>query len=99
VFVNGLVTDGKGVKHGDVDVDGKLYHFASGFGKLIRLDGDNLTQSFLDELPKKWVKGKIEIDLTAINRLGVTDDELKAAGLVRSANNVWSLAETIGGEA
>jgi len=95
VFVNGkLNVDGKGVQHGDVEVGGKLYHFSSGYKGFIREDGDNITQDFLDGLPEKWVKGKIELDATGMERLGVTDAELQKAGLVRRANNVWSLPET-----
>jgi len=91
VFEGGLITDGKGVQHGDVEVGGKLYHFAAGYGKPVRRDGDNLTQEFLAALPEKWIKGKIELDVTGMARLGVTNEELAAAGLIRTANNVWSL--------
>jgi len=99
VFLGGrLVTDGKGILHGDVEVGGKLYHFSSGYKGFVRADGDNVTQDFLDGLPEKWVKGKIELDATGIERLGVTDAELQKAGLVRRANNVWSLPESTNGD-
>jgi len=94
VFVNGLSpADGKMIRHGDVMIGGKLYHFAAGYKGFLRLDGGQLTQEFLDGLPKGWAKGKFEIDATEMKSLGVTDDDLQKAGLVRRANNVWSLPD------
>lgn len=93
VFVNGLAKDGKGVEHGDVLIGDDLYHFAAGYEGLIRLDGGKMTQEFIATLPEKWVKAVLKPSQTTMQTLGVTEDDLHKAGLVRRANNVWSLPD------
>lgn len=94
VFADGLRPDGKGVLHGNVEVEGRLFHFSAGFKGYMRSDGDSMTQGFLDGLPEKWTRGKLELDATGIERLGVTSEQLEKAGLVRKPNNVWSVPDT-----
>lgn len=91
VFINGLVTDGKDVRRGDVKVDGVSYHFAAGYDGFKRIDGNNLTKEFLSGLPKSWTMRRTMLDKTAIKKLGVTAEDLEKAGLVKSPKNVWSL--------
>jgi len=90
---NGIETSAIGVKSGDITIDGKTYHFASGFGTPVREDGGKLTQEFLTNLPDGWFKVMAKLDTTGIERLVGTanmSDQLKNYGLVRPANNVWT---------
>ena len=89
VFENGVRTE-DGVQVGDVRIDETLYHLASGYGSPKRIDGENLSQSFIGELPKTWTKAKVELDTTAINRAHVPVEELEKHGLYRPAKNEWS---------
>ena len=61
-------------------------------GTVKRKEGD-LTADFLAGLPKDWTKPKLELDLTAINRLGITDKVLAKNGLIRVPNYTWSIEE------
>jgi len=89
VFDDGLVLIGKGVKNGDLTIDETTYHFTSGYDKPKRIDGDAMTQDFLEGLPEGWTKTKFELDTTGINRLKVEDDVLAEAGLYRPEKNEW----------
>lgn len=88
-FVDGLQTV-DGVQVGDVRVGDILYHLASGYDGYRRIDGENMDQTFLGDLPKKWVRGKFELDTTAINRAHVSLEELEANGLCRSPKITWA---------
>ena len=59
-------------------------------GALRRIDGDFITSDFLEGLPKKWVKTKLELDKTAIRRLRVDDETLAEEGLERVKNATFS---------
>jgi len=93
-FDESLLVSPIGVKSGDITIDGTVYHLKAGYGTPVREDGDCLTQGFLAELPDEWIKVRTSLDTTAINRLGVTSDELAEKGLVRPAENVWSVKTT-----
>jgi len=92
---NGLSTSPIGVKSGDITIDGNVYHFASGFGAVVRKDGEMLTQEFLSGLPKEWTKVRMSLDTTAImskyGKGASFGDALDEKGLVRSAKNEWKL--------
>ena len=88
VFTDGLRTV-DGVQVGDVLVEDAIYHLASGYGSPKRLNGEQLSQGFLGELPHDWTKAKLELDTTAINRAGVSYEELERNGLYRPAKNEW----------
>ncbi len=80
-----------GTLTGDIEIDGRLFHFAAGHKGYTRIDeGTNLDKSFLAALPNAWTKMKRELDVTAIGRLNVTVDELAECGLKPKENNVWS---------
>jgi len=95
VFDDGLATNAKGIKSGDITIDKVVYHLASGYDTPVRRDGEPLTQSFLSSLPKDWAKASWKIDTTGINRLGISDSDLAAQGLFRPAKNTWSSADAI----
>ena len=65
-------------------------------GSLRRIDGNNLTQDFIEGLPKKWVKTKLELDNTAIKRLGVDAETLAEQGLERVKNATFTREEVEG---
>jgi len=92
VFDEGLSLSPVGVKSGDLTIEDVTYHFASGYDKPKRIDGGKLTQDYLGSLPKDWVKGRLELDTTGINRLGVSEEDLENAGLFRPEKNEWKLA-------
>ena len=65
-------------------------------GSLRRIDGNNLTQDFIEGLPKKWIKTKLELDNTAIKRLGVDAETLAEQGLERVKNATFTREEVEG---
>lgn len=65
-------------------------------GSLRRIDGNNLTSDFLAGLPKKWIKTKLELDNTAIKRLGVDAETLAEQGLERVKNATFTREEVEG---
>ena len=80
-----------GVESGDIEIDGKTYHFAHGFDGYDRAEqGQKMTQAFLDSLPKGWTKSKLELDKSAVNRAKPTEAELSEAGLVRKVKQTWT---------
>ena len=80
-----------GVESGDLEVDGKTYHFAHGFDGYDRAEqGQKMTQAFLATLPKGWTKSKLELDKSAVNKATPTEDDLAEAGLVRKVKQTWS---------
>jgi len=93
IFDDGLHTQAKGVIAGDITLDDKTYHFAAGYADPKRIDGDAMSGDFLEGLPKEWVKDKLQLNVTGINALGVTNEQLEDKGLFRPAKNVWTLRE------
>jgi len=91
IFIGGkLNTDGKDVRHGDLEVGDEVYHFAAGYNGFVRTDGESMTKGFIETLPEEWLKSKRELDITGIGRAGVTEEELDRHGLAPKPNNVWS---------
>lgn len=90
VFDDGLNLISKGVKNGDLTINDETYHFTSGYGPLKRLDGDVLSQDFLNDLPAGWTKLEMKLDTTGINRLKVDEAELEKNGLYRPEKFSWS---------
>jgi len=95
VLDGGLLASPLGVMSGDISIDDAIYHFASGFGPVIREDGELLTQEFLLGLPNDWSKSELKLDMTAImTKYGKGDklgEALQEKGLVRSVKNQWSV--------
>ena len=80
-----------GVESGDLEVDGKTYHFAYGFDGYERAEqGQKMTQDFLATLPEGWTKPKLELDKSAVNRAKPTEDDLAEVGLVRKVKQTWT---------
>ena len=80
-----------GVESGDLEIDGKNYHFAHGFDGYERAEpGQKMTQEFLAALPEGWTKSNLELDKSAVNRAKPTEDDLAEAGLVRKVKQTWT---------
>ena len=80
-----------GVESGDIEIDGRTYHFSRGFDGYIRMEpGMKMTQNFLANLPEDWTRSKLELDATAMKDQKVTVDELGEHGLVRKVRQGWS---------
>ena len=78
-----------GVESGDIEIDGRTYHFTHGFDGYARAEqGESLTQKFLKGLPEGWTKPKLELDTSAISK-GTTDDDLAEHGLMRKVKDAW----------
>ena len=81
------------MQSGMIEIDGDTYRYTVSPSAPKRIDGSNMVQDFLAKLPKKWTKSRLELDSTAINRLGVTDDALFEEKLYRPIERTWSLAK------
>ena len=79
-----------GVESGDVEIDGRIYHFTHGFDGYVRTgQGEKLTQAFLKGLPEGWARPKLVLDTSAINEGNPGDGDLAEYGLMRKAKDVW----------
>ena len=79
-----------GVESGDIEVDGRTYHFTHGFDGYVRTaQGETLTQAFLEGLPEGWAKSRLQLDTTAINKAKPADADLAEFGLMRKAKDAW----------
>ena len=79
-----------GVESGDIEIDGKTYHFTHGFDGYVRTEqGETLTQAFLEGLPEGWAKSRLQLDTTAINKAKPADADLAEFGLMRKAKDAW----------
>ena len=76
---------------GSVEIDGNVYTLTLTDGPIKRVNGDNMTKDFLEGLPKDWTKTKPELDVTAINRLGVGEEALFKHGLIRQEKRMWTM--------
>ena len=92
---NALHEERDGIISGLVMIDEVNYRLTISKDKPKREDG-NLTAKFLDSLPPAWTKSKLELSVTAMNDLGVTDENLADYGLFRPEKAVW--AEVINAE-
>ena len=54
VLPDGLCEVREGIQSGEAEVDGVVYRLTVSPGAFKRISGDNVTQSFLGGLPKKW---------------------------------------------
>ena len=91
VFSQSFSVSPIGVESGDIEIDGKTYHFAHGFDGYERAErGQTMTQAFLATLPKGWTKSKLELDKSAVNKAKPTEDDLAEAGLVRKVKQTWT---------
>ena len=80
-----------GVESGEVEIDGRTYHFAHGFDGYVRTEpGKKLTQEFLKGLPEGWAKTELGLDKTAINKAKPKDEDLEGFGLMRKVKDTWS---------
>ena len=91
VFIQSFSVSPIGVESGNLEIDGKTYHFAHGFDGYERAErGQTMTQAFLATLPKGWTKSKLELDKSAVNKAKPTEDDLAEAGLVRKVKQTWT---------
>ena len=91
VFSQSFSVSPIGVESGDLEIDGKTYHFAHGFDGYERAErGQTMTQAFLATLPKGWTKSKLELDKSAVNKAKPTEDDLAEVGLVRKVKQTWT---------
>ena len=91
VFSQSFSVSPIGVESGDLEVDGKTYHFAHGFDGYDRAEqGQKMTQEFLKTLPAGWTKSKLELDKSAVNKAKPTEEVLAEAGLVRKVKQTWT---------
>ena len=91
VFSQSFSVSPIGVESGDIEIDGKTYHFAHGFDGYERAErGQKMTQEFLAALPEGWTKSKLELDKSAVNKATPTEDDLAEAGLVRKVKQTWT---------
>ena len=79
-----------GVESGDIEIDGRTYHFTHGFDGYVRTEpGETLTQEFLKGLPEGWTKSRLSLDTTALNKAKPSDDDLAEFGLMRKVKESW----------
>ena len=62
-----------------------------------RADGEALTNEFIETLPAEMKRVNLAVDVTGINREGISDKDLAKVGLVRGEKRVWSWRE-VGGD-
>lgn len=75
---------------GSVTIGKEVYTLTLTRGRLRRPNNDNMTKDFLARLPAEWIKTKPELDVTGINRLGVSEEVLFKHGLIREEKRVWT---------
>ena len=79
-----------GVESGDIEIDGRTYHFTHGFDGYVRTEpSETLTQEFLKGLPEGWAKSRLSLDTTALNKAKPSDDDLAEFGLMRKVKESW----------
>ena len=79
-----------GVESGDIEIDGRTYHFTHGFDGYVRTEpSETLTQEFLKGLPEGWTKSRLSLDTTALNKAKPSDDDLAEFGLMRKVKESW----------
>ena len=79
-----------GVESGDIEVDGRTYHFTHGFDGYVRTEqGETLTQEFLKGLPEGWAKPRLQLDTTALNKAKLKDRDLAEFGLMHKVKDAW----------
>lgn len=78
---------------GSITIDDGVYTLTITPGPIKRTNGDNMTNDFLKRLPATWIKTKPELDVTGINRLGVSEEVLFKHGLLRVEKRAWTYKE------
>lgn len=78
---------------GSITLGGEVYTLTITPGPIKRTNGDNITKDFLNRLPAEWIKSKPELDVTGINRLGVSEEVLFKHGLLRVEKRAWTYKE------
>ena len=79
-----------GIESGDLEIDGRTYHFTHGIDGYVRTEpSETLTQEFLKGLPEGWTKSRLSLDTTALNKAKPSDDDLAEFGLMRKVKESW----------
>ena len=79
-----------GVASGDLEIDGRTYHFSRGFDGYCRTEqGASMSQGFLKTLPKGWTKQRLELSATGVSKADPGEAELAEHGLARKVKDVW----------
>ena len=84
-----LATVKDGIESGTVEIGGETYRLTISPDAPKRISGGNLTQGFLADLPKDWVKTKLVLHQGALE--GTSPDELARYDLKRDMKRVWSV--------
>ena len=79
-----------GVLNGTVESGGVTYRLTVSPDKIKRLDGGNMTQSFLAGLPEGWTSSRLALVEGAFKGLGA--EELARHDLRRETKREWSVA-------
>ena len=79
-----------GVLNGTVEIGGVTYRLTVSPDKIKRLDGGNMTQSFLAGLPEGWTSSRLALVEGAFKGLGA--EELARHDLRRETKREWSVA-------
>ena len=91
VFGETFAVSAIGVASGDLEIDGRTYHFSRGFDGYCRTEqGASMSQGFLKTLPKGWTKQRLELSATGVSKADPGEDELAEHGLARKVKDVWS---------
>ena len=79
------------MESGDVEIDGRTYHFTHGFDGYVRTEpGEKLTQEFLKGLPEGLAKPSLSLDTAAVNKSKLDDRGLAKLGLMRKEKYAWA---------
>lgn len=90
VFGESFLITPTGAETGDVAIDGRTYHYSRGYDGYMRdSSAETMSQAFLSGLPPEWIRTKMEIDSTAVRKLGVTEATLAEYGLRRKPKIIW----------
>ena len=79
-----------GIESGTVEIGGETYRLTLSLDAPKRISGGNLTQGFLEELPKEFVKSRLSLSASAFD--GMSPDEMARYDLKRDVKRVWSYA-------
>ena len=79
-----------GVLNGTVEIGGVTYRLTVSPDKIKRLDGGNMTQSFLAGLPEGWTSSRLALVEGAFKGLGA--EELARHDLRRETKREWAVA-------
>ncbi|MBQ4198333.1 MAG: hypothetical protein II649_00480 [Kiritimatiellae bacterium] len=95
VFGETLSVAPSGAISGDMEIDGRTFHFTHGFDGYAHIDpARKMTQEFLANLPCGWTKRMLKLDVAGVKKSGPSDDELASRGLVRKVADAWSERQT-----